>query len=292
MKTKWGRRLFLSAAIVLAAAALWLLTHDGLSALYWTICNALIGAWGVTSKNLYRAPWFVRVMTGYGSLIAETLGALFLLRITRILKRRLTDSTAESRFSGRNAGAGLALGASMTAALWLLYVLSGTMRIARGAALSQPWMLGYGVALLLIGAMALIARLAFAYALVYPLVRRQLGRWGALAVMAALMLIATAWDDSTRVVWLVNAALLTTVCCFSLEKRANISWIVGFRTAFFALNMLFGLPNANGVLCETYLVNSAWLNGGSSGMMAGLGLTAALILLLGLYVRSLRKSPS
>lgn len=292
MKTKWGRRLFLSAAIVLAAAALWLLTRDGLSALYWTICNALIGVWGVTSKNLYRAPWFVRVMTGYGSLIAETLGALFLLLITRISKRRLTNSTAESHFSGCDAGAGLARGAGMTAALWLVYVLAGTMRASRGAAFSQQGMLGYGAALLLIGMLALIARLTFAYTLVYPLVRRQLGRWGALAVMAALMLIATAWDDSTRAVWLVNAALLTAVCCFSLEKRGNIGWIVGFRTAFFALNMLFGLPNANGVLCETYLVNSAWLNGGSSGMMAGLGLTAALILLLGLCVRSLRKSSS
>lgn len=292
MKTKWGRRLFLSAAIVLAAAALWLLTRDGLSALYWTICNALIGVWGVTSKNLYRAPWFVRVMTGYGSLIAETLGALFLLLITRISKRRLTNSTAESHFSGCDAGAGLAQGAGMTAALWLVYVLAGTMRASRGAAFSQQGMLGYGAALLLIGMLALIARLTFAYTLVYPLVRRQLGRWGALAVMAALMLIATAWDDSTRAVWLVNAALLTAVCCFSLEKRGNIGWIVGFRTAFFALNMLFGLPNANGVLCETYLVNSAWLNGGSSGMMAGLGLTAALILLLGLCVRSLRKSSS
>ena len=290
MKTKWGRRLFLSAAIVLAAAALWLLSRDGLSAIYWTICNALIGAWGVTSKNLYRAPWFVRVMTGYGSLIAETLGALLLLLITRILKRRLTD--LGKRFSRRDAGAGLALGAGMTAALWLVYVLAGTMRASRGAALSQPGMLGYGAALLLIGMLALIARLTFAYTLVYPLVRRQLGRWGALAVMVVLMLLETAWDDSTRVVWLVNAALLTALCCFSLEKRGNIGWIVGFRMAFFALSMLLGFPGANGVLCETYLVNSAWLNGGSSGMMAGLGLTAALILLLGLYVRSLRKSPS
>lgn len=290
MKTKWGRRLFLSAAVVLAAVALWLLARDGLSALYWTICNALIGAWGVTSKNLYRAPWFVRVMTGYGSLIAETLGALILLFVTRVLRRRLTDSTAESRFSGH--GVGLALGAGMTAALWLIYVLSGTMRTARGAALSQPALIGYGAALLLIGVLALIARLTFAYTLVYPLIRRQLGRWGALAVMAALMLIAAAWEDSTRAVWLVNAALLTIVCCFSLEKHGNIGWIVGFRTAFFVLNMLFGLPNANGVLCETYLVNSAWLNGGSFGLMAGLGLTAALILLLGLCVRSLRKSPS
>ena len=292
MKTKWGRRLLWSAAIVLAAAALWLLARDGLSALYWTICNALIGAWGVTSKNLYRAPWFVRVMTGYGSLIAETLGTLILLLVTRILRRWLMDSTAESRFSGRDAGAGLALGAGMTAALWQIYILAGTMRASRGAAFSQPALLGYGAALLLIDMLALAARLAFAYTLVYPLIRRQLGRWGALAVMAALVLIETAWDDSTRVVWLVNAALLTAVCCFSLERRGNIGWTVGFRTAFFALNMLLGLPNANGVLCETYLVNSAWLNGGSSGMMAGLGLTAALILLLGLCIRSLRKSPS
>lgn len=292
MKTKWGRKILQSAAVVLATVMLWLLARDGLSALYWTICNALIGAWGVTSKNLYRAPWFVRVMTGYGSLIAETLGALFLLLITRILKRRLTDSATEGRFSGRGAGAGLALGAGMTAALWLIYVLAGTMRASRGAAFSQQGMLGYGAALLLIGMLALIARLTFAYTLVYPLVRRQLGRWGTLAVMAALVLIATAWEDSTRAVWLVNAALLTAVCCFSLERRGNIGWIVGFRTAFFALNMLLGLPNANGVLCETYLVNSAWLNGGSSGMMAGLGLTAALILLLGLCIRSLRKSPS
>ncbi len=292
MKTKWGRKILQSAAVVLATVMLWLLARDGLSALYWTICNALIGAWGVTSKNLYRAPGFVRVMTGYGALIAETLGALLLLLITRILKRRLTDSATEGRFSGRGAGAGLAQGAGMTAALWLIYVLAGTMRASRGAAFSQQGMLGYGAALLLIGMLALAARLAFAYTLVYPLIRRQLGRWGALAVMAALVLIETAWDDSTRVVWLVNAALLTAVCCFSLERRGNIGWIVGFRTAFFALNMLFGLPNANGVLCETYLVNSAWLNGGSSGMMAGLGLTAALILLLGLCIRSLRKSPS
>ena len=110
--------------------------------------------------------------------------------------------------------------------------------------------------------------------------------------MAALTLLATAWDDSTRAVWLVNAALLTAVCCFSLEGRGNIGWIVGFRMAIFALNMLFGLPNANGVLCETYLVNSAWLNGGAAGIMAGLGMTAALMLLLGLCVRSLCRSPS
>ena len=292
MKTQWGRKLLRSAAIVPAAVALWLLVRDGLSALYWAICNALIGAWGVTSRNLYRAPGFVRVMTGYGSLIAEALGALLLLLITRNLRRRLADLPAERRVSGRDVGAGLALGAGMTAALWLIYVLAGTMRASRGAALSQPELLGYGAALLLIGALSLIARLAFAYALVYPLIRRQLGRWGALAVMAALTLLATAWDDSTRAVWLVNAALLTAVCCFSLEGRGNIGWIVGFRMAIFALNMLFGLPNANGVLCETYLVNSAWLNGGAAGMMAGLGMTAALMLLLGLCVRSLRRSPS
>lgn len=290
MKTHWGRKLLQSAVIVLAAAVLWLAARDGLTALYWMICNALIGAWGVTSRNLYRAPWFVRVMTGYGSLIAEALGAAILLLITRILKRRLTDSG--KRFSGRDAGAGLALGAGMTAALWLVYVLAGTMRASRGAALSQPGMLGYGAALLLIGVLALAARLAFAYALIYPLIRRQLGRWGALAVMVVLMLLETAWDDSTRVVWLVNAALLTVLCCFSSEKRGNIGWIVGFRMAFFTQSMLLGFPNANGVLCETYLVNSAWLNGGSSGVMAGLGLTAALLLLLGLRVRSLRKSPS
>ena len=286
MKTQCGRKILRSAAIVLAAAALWLLSRDGLTALYWTICNALVGAWGVTSKNLYRAPGFVRAMIGHGALIAEALGALMLLLATRILKRRLTDS--ERRFSGRNAGAGLALGAGMTAALWLIYILAGTMRVA----LSQPGTIGYGAALLLSGALALIARLAFAYALVYPLIRLQLGRWGALAVMVALMLLETAWDSSTRVVWLLNAALLTAVCCFSLEGRGNIGWIVGFRMAIFALNMLFGLPNANGVLCETYLVNSAWLNGGSSGVMAGIGMTAALSLLLALRVRSLRKSPS
>ncbi len=290
MKTHWGRRLLQSAVIVLAAAVLWLAARDGMTALYWMICNALIGAWGVTSRNLYRAPWFVRVMTGYGSLIAEALGAAVLLLITRILKRRLTNS--EKRFSGRDAGAGLALGAGMTVALWLVYVLAGTMRASRGAALSQPGMLGYGAALLLIGVLALAARLAFAYALVYPLVRRQIGRWGALAVMVVLMLLETAWDDSTRAVWLVNAALMTALCCFSLEKRGNIGWIVGFRMAFFALSMLLGFPGANGVLCETYLVNSARLNGGSSGVMAGLGLTAALMLLLGLCVRSLRKSLS
>ena len=286
MKTQCGRKILRSAAIVLAAAALWLLTRDGLTALYWTICNALVGAWGVTSKNLYRAPGFVRAMIGHGTLIAEVLGALMLLLATRILKRRLMDS--ERRFSGRNAGAGLALGAGMTAALWLIYILAGTMRVA----LSQPGTIGYGAALLLSGALALIARLAFAYALVYPLIRLQLGRWGALVVMVALMLLETAWDSSTRVVWLLNAALLTAVCCFSLEGRGNIGWIVGFRMAIFALNMLFGLPNANGVLCETYLVNSAWLNGGSSGIMAGIGMTAALSLLLALRVRSLRKSPS
>lgn len=290
MKTQCGRKILRSAAIVLAAAALWLLSRDGLTALYWTICNALVGAWGVTSKNLYRAPGFVRTMIGHGALIAETLGALMLLLATRILKRRLTDS--ERRFSRRNAGAGLALGAGMTAALWLIYILAGTMRVARGAALSQPGTIGYGAALLLSGALALIARLAFAYALVYPLIRLQLGRWGALAVMVALMLLETAWDSSTRVVWLLNAALLTVVCCLACEERGSADWVVGFRMAIFALNMLFGLPNANGVLCETYLVNSAWLNGGSSGVMAGIGMTAALSLLLALRVRSLRKSPS
>lgn len=286
MKTQCGRKILRSAAIVLAAAALWLLSRDGLTALYWTICNALVGAWGVTSKNLYRAPGFVRAMIGHGALIAETLGALMLLLATRILKRRLTDS--ERRFSGRNAGAGLALGAGMTAALWLIYILAGTMRVA----LSQPGTIGYGAALLLSGALALIARLAFAYALVYPLIRLQLGHWGALAVMVALMLLETAWDSSTRVVWLLNAALLTVVCCLACEERGSADWVVGFRTAIFALSVLFGFPGTNGVLCETYLVNSAWLNGGSSGVMAGIGMTAALSLLLGLCVRSLRKSPS
>ena len=286
MKTQCGRKILRSAAIVLAAAALWLLSRDGLTALYWTICNALVGAWGVTSKNLYRAPGFVRAMIGHGALIAETLGALMLLLATRILKRRLMDS--ERRFSGRNAGAGLALGAGMTAALWLIYILAGTMRVA----LSQPGTIGYGAALLLSGALALIARLAFAYALVYPLIRLQLGRWGALAVMVALMLLETAWDSSTRVVWLLNAALLTAVCCLACEERGSADWVVGFRMAIFALSVLFGLPNANGALCETYLVNSAWLNGGAAGMMAGLGMTAALSLLLALRVRSLRKSPS
>ncbi len=287
---QWGRKLLPSAAIILTAAALWLLTRDGLSALYWTICNALVEVWGVTSKNLYRAPEFVRVMTGYGALIAEALGAVILLFIVRVLKRRLTDSPSEGRFGA--VGAGLAVGAGMTAALWLIYILAGTMRVARGAAFSQSGMLGYGAALLLIGILSLLARLALGYALVYPLVRKQLGRWGALAVMTALMLLATAWEDSTRAVWLVNAALLSAICCFSREKRGNISWIIGFRTAFFVLNMLFGLPGANGVLCETYLVNSGWLNGGSSGVMAGLGMTAALILLLRRCIRSLRKSPS
>ncbi len=290
MKTQCGRKILRSAAIVLAAAALWLLSRDGLTALYWTICNALVGAWGVTSKNLYRAPGFVRAMIGHGALIAETLGALMLLLATRILKRRLTDS--ERRFSGRNAGAGLALGAGMTAALWLIYILAGTMRVARGAALSQPVTIGYGAALLLSGALALIARLAFAYALVYPLIRLQLGRWGALAVMVALMLLETAWDSSTRVVWLLNAALLTVVSCLACEERGSTDWVVGFRMAIFALSVLFGFPGTNGAQCETYLVNSAWLNGGSSGMMAGIGMTAALSLLLALRVRSLRKSPS
>ncbi len=286
MKTQCGRKILRSAAIVLAAAALWLLTRDGLTALYWTICNALVGAWGVTSKNLYRAPGFVRAMIGHGALIAEALGALMLLLATRILKRRLTDS--ERRFSRRNVGAGLALGADMTAALWLIYILAGTMRVA----LSQPRTIGYGAALLLSGALALIARLAFAYALVYPLIRLQLGRWGALAVMVALMLLETAWDSSTRVVWLLNAALLTVVCCLACEERGSADWVVGFRTAIFALSVLFGFPGTNGALCETYLVNSAWLNGGSSGVMAGIGMTAALSLLLALRVRSLRKSPS
>ena len=288
MKTQWGHRLLRSAAIVLAAAALWLLTHDGLSALYWTVYNALIKAWGVTTKNLYRAPAFVRIMTGYGSLIAEALGALILLLAAHILRKRLADS--EGRISGR--GAGLALGLGMTAALWLIYVLTGTMRVARGAAFSQPGMLGHSAALLLIGGLSLTARLILGYALVYPLVKKQLGRWGTLAVMAALMLLVTAWEDSTRAAWLVNAALLTGLCCFSREKRGNIGWIVGFRTAFFALNSLLGLGGTDGALCETYLVNSAWLNGGSSGIMAGLGLTASLALLLGLAVRSLRKSLS
>ena len=290
LKKKYMFKLLWSTAIVLATAALWLLTRDGLTALYWIICNALIDTWGVTSKNLYRAPGFVRVMTSYGTLIATGLGAVILLIMTRIFKRRLVNLPANGCAVKRHTGRGVAVGTILVASLWLVYVLTGTMRVTLSTTINQLGTIGYGAILLLIGLLQLGAQSSLAYGVVYPLLKKQLGRWAALGILMALMLLATAWDDSTRVIWLLNAALMTAVCYFSCEKYENISWIVGFRTAFLALDMLLGFPNANGVLCETYLVNSSWLNGGSSGIMAGLGMTTALIFLLIPHIIALHKS--
>ena len=292
LKKHWERKLLWIVAIILSAAALWLLMRDGLTALYWIICNALIDVWGVTSKNLYRAPLFVRIITNHGAMIAEVLGAIVLLAITHVLKRWMVKSSTEKHISLHDAGGGLIAGAVLPITLWLFYIVTGTMRITAGTVLSQPAMIGYGVILLLIGLLQVYARMIFAYALVYPLLKEQIGRWGALTLCMALMLLATAWDDSTLFAWLLNAALLTALCCFSYERRGNISGIIGFRLAFFTLSLLLGFPNTDSVLYETYFVNSSWLNGGSSGIMAGLGLTAVLVLLLILEIRSARKLPS
>lgn len=284
LKSEKLRKCAQCAGIMLCAAMIWLLCRDGVAALYWTICNALIEYWGITSRNIARTPWFVRAMVNGGSLLAEALGGALLLGVTLFLKRRFCVKAGAGR--AKAARGALAGGIGM-AALWGFFCVTGTMRLARGSGA-----LFEGAAQLLSSSLMLAARLKFFYDLVYPMLKERAGRAKAGVIVLLGALLLTAWEDSTRPIWLVNALIMALLCVMNCERDGGIGFMLGWRLACAAMTEVLGLPLSQTALCETYLVNSAWLNGGSFGVMAGLGMTIWLAAWLAMRVRRLRREPS
>lgn len=280
------KKCVLCAGVLLAAAMIWLLCRDGVAALYWVVCNALIDAWGITSRNIARAHWFARMMIQYGTLLAEGLGGALLMGITLFFRRRFCPVAHGQRRAKAMARGALTGGIGM-AALWCFFCATGTMRLARGTGALLE-----GAAQLLTSSFMLAARLIFFYDLVYPVLKGQLGRTKAGIIMLLGALIFTAWEDSTRLLCLVNALGMALLCLMDCEKESGIGYMLGWRLALAVMMAGLGLPLSDNVLFETYLVNSVWLNGGSYGVMAGLGMTFLLAAFITLWVRRLRRRPS
>ncbi len=275
----YGKRALWCLAVLLGAALLWLAARDGMAALYWTICNALIDLWGVTQKNIARAPWFVRAMVEYGSEIASLLGGALLLALSAVVRRRLRgEEPAPEKLGWRGVVRAAGTGAAALAGIWLVFRLLGTMRLARGSRWNAALPLGAST-------LMLAARLVFFYEAAYPLVRRFAGPRGGSVIMLFGALLLTAWEDSTKGLWLLNTFLMAMLSLADYEKHGTAWGMIAFRLAFSLSAELVGFPGTAALLYETYWVNSAWLNGGAFGPMAALGTT---ILLAGPLLRRFR----
>lgn len=273
--------------ILFAAAALYALCVPALEWLYGTGFDALMGLWGVTERNIARAPWFVRQLVRFSGVILQLLTSVLLLILSRAVVRRgaLKGSGILGPNGGKACAHGAAWGAGSLAALWAALLLTDSMRLGRSL-IRPAWSVNTLVLPLTLALFA-AAGLCWGIGLVFRALSGRLPSPVAIAAGAALLLPVTLNQVRVDALSAVNALLCGALCCLSAQKKGSWAWAFGFLAAIWILERaVLGFPGFSAALYETYPVNSYWLNGGERGLWHGAGLT---IVMLGHLWRFLRR---
>ena len=291
LKNKHGR--IRAALVLLMACALFALCVPFAAWLYWMGFNALMKLWGVTSRNIARAPWFVRQLTRFSGVILTVIQSLLLLVLSRRVAcwRGLAIERTPRPAAWRDGLHGAAIGALSLLGLWLLLLAAGNMRLGRSL-LRPQWSVN-ALALPLTIALSATAYLSWGVGLIFRFVKARLPWQAAVAVSA--LLLAPALLDSTEIDALlaVNLLLCGAVCSISAQKTGSWAWSLGFLGAVWMLERaVLGFPGYTAALYETYPVNYYWLSGGEKGLWHGAAMTLFMLCHAALLLRPLRRKSS
>ena len=258
------------------AACLYGASVYGLAALYWLAYNGLMGLWGVTADNLYRAPVAIRLWAAWARVLLACGQGACLCALSRLFARRARlqpDWGDEGGFLR-----GSACGGAWMTLLWGVFLLSRLVRV--DGSLGSPNVSVNALALLHTSFWAAIGATALLLGVVEPLLRRYLPPAAALG--GTLLLFALLQFPAGGLSGLCAANLLLLGGVLLIEAhRGGVAraagWLFALRCAEQAI---FGFPGASGALYETYPVRLYPLSGGNSGVWYGLATTILLGLTL------------
>ena len=288
-KNRHGRvRLVVGLAAALAALAVCLPLAEWL---YWSGFNALTRLWGVTERNIARAPWAVRQFARYSGVPLTLIQSGLLLVCSRRLIRvfKLSDSRGWAGSKpGRRYALGLARGAGGVLALWLALIAFDNMRLGRS--LTRPAWSASALILPVTQALFAAAVIGWGLGLVYRFLSERIP-WPFAAAVSAVLLVPALMDSyQFDGLFAVNLLLCGAVCCLSAKKTGGWAWAAGFLFGVWLLERaVLGFPGYTAALYETYPVNHYWLNGGERGLWHGAAMTILLLVNALPLLRPLRK---
>ncbi|MBR3503111.1 MAG: hypothetical protein IKO07_02565 [Clostridia bacterium] len=285
LKNKGGKTRVIIA--IAAAAAVLAACVPLVEWLYWTGFNALMSLWGVTERNIARAPWLVRQFARFSNVTLTLIqGGLLLACSRRLIRWKALEIPRETtrRAAFRQCLDGLAKGAGSVLALWLALLALDNVRLGRSL-LRPAWSVN---AIILPVTLAVFAAAAACWGvgLVFRFLESRMP-WPAAAVIASpllsLLLLDSAKIDAALV---VNLLLCGAVCCDAARRTGSWAWAAGFVFGLWLLERaLLGFPGYSAALYETYPVNYFWLNGGESGLWH----SAALAFIMLCHLASLER---
>jgi len=264
-----ARALFLTGAVILYA-----LGGSGLSWGCAWLYDACMETWGVTQGNVHLAPWWIlTIVYGYPA-IAALVQLIWVIALCGA-GRRLAKMPSAGAAGMKKTGYGLLIGA-LIAVLWAgCLLLTDDLRMGRP--LSMPYISGglWGVLMGII--LEAVGREWFFRGFLYRAIRRQ-----GLAVAVCALVCGAIHGISGQGGWIywTNVCLLSAILCRLCAKSGSIWPGIGLRvTLFVLLECVMGVSGSVYGLYEIYFVSRSWLSGGNAGPMAGLWMTALLMML-------------
>ena len=277
-----------TALAVLMALCLYALCVPGAEWLYWTGFNALMRLWGVTDRNIARAPLLVRLFARYSGVLLTLVQSALLFGLSRRVMKAFSLDAPEKAGRGSACARGALCGAGSLLVLWILLLLIDNMRLGRSL-LRPAWSVNAVLLPVTLAATA-GAGLCWGLGLLYRLFERSLPEPFAVALGALLLAPVTLGSAHIDAMVAVNTLLCGAVLCLSVKRKGSRAWAFGFLCAVWILERAaLGFPGYAAALYETYPVNYYWLNGGERGLWHGAAMTALLLCQIMLLIRPFRR---
>lgn len=241
------------------------------------LLRGLFQAWNLTPQTVARAPGWARTLYVWqGSLVTLCVDIAATAYVLLLCRVRLPRPALQSGVVHWGVGTALAI---LSAGLFLV-----TDSLRPEWPLSRPH-LSFG--LLPLWGLTLLTVLAeelFTKGVVYDTVAR---RWGTPQAVCAATLLFFLTNGGYSGTWIsgVNVVLMGVLCAV-LHARCGLWAPVGFRWGWsFATVFLLGQGGGSHAVYRLYGVSENLLTGGDGGLVYGLWMAAALILLTGINVR-------
>ena len=267
------------AIVVLAVALMVLAVCVPLAEwLYWSGFNALTRLWGVTERNIARAPWPIRQFARYSGVLLTLIQGGLLLALSRRLSKSKILGMKETpdRFTPGHCLRGFLTGAGSLLILWLALLALDNLRL--GHSLLRPAWSANTLILPLTSALWAAATLTWGVSIIYRFLSSRLPWILAAAISTVLMMPLMLHSSQIDALLIVNLLLCGTLCCVSARENGGWDWGAGFLFAVWLLERaVLGFPGYSAALYETYPVNFYWLNGGERGLWHGAAMTLLLL---------------
>lgn len=252
--------------LLLAAATMYLLADGGVYYLYWYLYRTMMAIWGVTGENVARAPSAVRFLYAWSQVLVQLIQSAAVCGAAGLLQRMDRLAMREEKPIA-SFGRGADLGAALTAGVWLILLLTGSVRL--GWSLSRPAFTVNTLALCLTTLAPALSDGVFVYGALRICLKKRLPQPAVAAVTAAWSVVFLCMNGATAPAVLIGGAL-SALALLGLAERFGTWSAVGFAFARSYLEQaVFGFAGASAALYETYPVNAYWLNGGNAGVGSG-----------------------